>query len=96
MWLPQENKAGYDAGSAMTYAADLKGRLMIYYGTADDNVHPSQSLQLISALQKAEKSFDVQVGPDQGHSALHTERMMEFFVDNLMPKNTALITQASK
>ena len=46
MWMPQENKAGYDAGSAMTYAKDLKGRLLIYYGTADNNVHPSNSLQL--------------------------------------------------
>ena len=41
MWIPQENKDGYDAGSAMTYAGNLKGRLMLYYGTADNNVHPS-------------------------------------------------------
>ena len=33
MWIPQENTAGYDAGSAMTYAKDLKGRLLLYYGT---------------------------------------------------------------
>jgi dipeptidyl-peptidase-4 len=89
MWLPSENKAGYDAGSAMTYASNLKGRLMIYYGTADDNVHPSQSLQLISALQREEKDFDVQVGPDRGHSALNTERMMEFFIDSLAPQKSA-------
>jgi dipeptidyl-peptidase-4 len=89
MWLPSENKTGYDAGSAMTYASNLKGRLLIYYGTADDNVHPSQSLQLINALQRADKSFDVQVGPDRGHSALSTERMMEFFIDSLAPHNSA-------
>ena len=53
MWMPQENNAGYDASSAMTYAKDLKGRLLIYYGTADNNVHPSNSLQLIKALQDA-------------------------------------------
>ena len=40
MWIPQENKTGYEAGSAMTYANQLKGRLMLYYGTADNNVHP--------------------------------------------------------
>ena len=83
MWLPAENAAGYDAGSAMTYASNLKGRLMLYYGTADNNVHNSNSMQLISALQRAGKSFDVQVGPDQGHSALNIERMMEFFIQNL-------------
>ena len=85
MWIPQENKMGYDAGSAMTYAKDLKGRLLIYYGTADNNVHPSNSLQLIKALQDAGKSFDVQVGPDQGHSPVNQDRMMEFFLDALKP-----------
>ena len=85
MWIPQENKAGYDAGSALTYAKDLKGRLLIYYGTADNNVHPSNALQLIKALQDASKSFDVQVGPDRGHSPVNQDRMMEFFIDVLKP-----------
>ena len=84
MWIPEENKAGYDAGSAMTYAAGLKGRLLIYYGTADNNVHPSNALQLIKALQNAGKSFEVQVGPDQGHSNVNSQRMMEFFIENLV------------
>jgi dipeptidyl-peptidase-4 len=84
MWIPEENKAGYDAGSAMTYAKELRGRLLIYYGTSDNNVHPSNSLQLIKALQQAGKSFEVQVGPDQGHSAVNPQRMMEFFIENLV------------
>src|SRR5262249_3989606 len=40
MGLPQENKTGYEAGNAMRYVDKLKGRLLIYYGTADNNVHP--------------------------------------------------------
>ncbi|HKQ78270.1 MAG TPA: DPP IV N-terminal domain-containing protein [Blastocatellia bacterium] len=83
MWIPQENKEGYEAGNAMNYADKLKGRLMIYYGTADNNVHPSNSMQLIQALQKAGKSFEVQVGPDAGHTGLRPDRMMEFFIENL-------------
>lgn len=83
MWLPQENTTGYDAGSALTYADKLKGRLMIYYGTADNNVHPSNAMQLIQALQRAGKSFEVQVGPDRGHTAINTDRMMEFFIEAL-------------
>jgi dipeptidyl-peptidase-4 len=86
MWIPEENKAGYEAGSAMTYAKDLKGRLMLYYGTADNNVHPSNMMQLISALQQAGKSFDLQVGPDRGHSGINPDRMMEFFIENLVMK----------
>ena len=81
MGLPEDNKSGYDAGSALTYAASLKGRLLLYYGTADNNVHPSNTLQLIDALQSAGKSFDVQVGPDRGHSGVNEDRMMEFFID---------------
>ena len=86
MWIPQENKEGYDAGNVMNYADKLKGRLMIYYGTADNNVHPANALQFINALQKAGKSFEVQVGPDMGHTSVNRERMMEFFIENLVLK----------
>lgn len=86
MWIPQENKEGYEAGNAMNYADKFNGRLMIYYGTADNNVHPNNSMQLIQALQKAGKSFEVQVGPDAGHSGIRADRMMEFFIENLVLK----------
>ena len=84
MWIPEENQAGYDAGSAMTYAKDLNGRLLLYYGTADNNVHPTNMMQLIQALQRAGKSFEVQIGPDAGHSGVNQQRMMEFFIENLV------------
>jgi dipeptidyl-peptidase-4 len=92
MWIPQQNKEGYEAGNAMNYAKDLRGRLMLYYGTADNNVHPSNSLQLIGALQAAGKSFDVQVGPDRGHSSLHPDRMMEFFIDTLVLEHAGSVS----
>jgi dipeptidyl-peptidase 4 len=84
MWLPQENKEGYEAGSAMAFADKLNGRLLLYYGTADNNVHPTNSMQLIQALQRAGKSFEVQVGPDAGHSGVRPDRMIEFFIENLV------------
>jgi dipeptidyl-peptidase-4 len=84
MWIPQENKEGYDLGSAMRYAGDLKGRLLLYYGTADNNVHPTNMMQLVQALQRAGKSFEMQVGPDAGHSGVNNGRMMEFFIENLV------------
>ena len=83
MYTPQANAAGYAKGNAMAYASQLRGRLMIYYGTADDNVHPNNAMQLIRALQRAGKSFDVQVGPDLGHSGINQQRMMEFFIEAL-------------
>ena len=86
LWIPQECKAAYDAASLLTYASQLRGRLMLYYGSADDNVHPSNMMQLVQALQKAGKDFELQVGPDQGHGGLNQARMMEFFIENLVLK----------
>jgi dipeptidyl-peptidase-4 len=84
MWLPQENRENYEKGSAIAHAKGLQGSLMLYYGTADNNVHPSNTMQLIKALQDAGKSFDVQVGPDRGHSGINHDRMMEFFIEKLI------------
>jgi dipeptidyl-peptidase-4 len=84
MWIPQENPDGYNKGSAMAYVNNLRGRLMLYFGTADNNVHPSNMMQLVAALQRAGKSFDLQLGPDQGHSGLNSQRMLEFFIENLV------------
>ncbi len=86
MNLIENNIEGYEGANLMNYAKDLKGDLMIYYGTSDNNVHPSNSLQFIQALQKAGKSFEVQIGPDKGHTALNRDRMMEFFIQNLVIK----------
>jgi dipeptidyl-peptidase-4 len=89
MWTPQDNTAGYDSGSVMIYVDRLKGRLMLYYGTADNNVHPNNMMQLIAALQAAGKSFEVQLGPDRGHSGINQDRMMEFFIENLVMRASA-------
>ena len=42
----------------VSHADKLKGRLMLYYGTADNNVHPSNTYRLADALIKANKRFD--------------------------------------
>lgn len=84
MWIPQENQEGYDAGSAMLYADRLQGELMLFFGTADNNVHPSNTLQMVAALQEAGKHFELQVGPDRGHAGLDRDRMMEFFIESLV------------
>jgi dipeptidyl-peptidase-4 len=93
MWIPQENEEGYEGGNAMQHAKNLKGRLLIYYGTADNNVHPNNSMQLIRALQDAGRSFEVQVGPDRGHTGVNQSRMMEFFIENLVMNPERLVAR---
>lgn len=82
--LPQANPQAYDQVSVNRLANSLQRPLLIYFGTADDNVHPANSLQLIKALQNSGKSFEVQIGPDLGHTSLNRERMMEFFIQHLV------------
>jgi dipeptidyl-peptidase-4 len=87
MWTPEENKDGYDKGSAMSYVNDLAGDLLLTYGTSDNNVHNTNVMQLIKALQAARKHFEVEVGPDQGHGwAINDDRRWEFLIQSLVVK----------
>ena len=79
-----ENQLGYENGRAAKYAPNLKGKLMLYYGTADNNVHPSNTLQVIQALEAAGKHYDLQVGPDRDHTQMNATRMWEYFITYLI------------
>jgi dipeptidyl-peptidase-4 len=61
MDTPQDNPEGYKAGSVLTYADNLKGKLYIVHGMADDNVHMQNSIYLISKLQDLNKEFDFMI-----------------------------------
>ncbi|MCW5936679.1 MAG: S9 family peptidase [Fimbriimonadaceae bacterium] len=78
-----DNEEGYKAGSAMTYVANLKGWIQFYFGTADDNVLPGNSLQVVDALNRAGKPYDMIVGVDAGHSGVNDARMVEFFLNRM-------------
>lgn len=67
MSTPQLNKQGYDKGSVMTYAKNLKGKALILHGMVDDNVHPNNAFQLIDALDKAGISYESRFWPNGGH-----------------------------
>ena len=67
MSTPQLNKKGYDAGAAMTYVKDFKGKLLIMHGMLDDNVHPNNAFQLIDKLDKAGKPYESRFWPNGGH-----------------------------
>jgi dipeptidyl-peptidase 4 len=67
MQTPQENAAGYDDNSPINHVDKLKGNLLLIHGTADDNVHFQNSMQMIEALVQANKQFDWAVYPDKNH-----------------------------
>jgi dipeptidyl-peptidase-4 len=69
MSTPQKNPAGYDASSCIKAAGNLSGRLMLVHGMMDDNVHVGNTIQLVHALQKAGKDFELCLYP--GKSSRH-------------------------
>lgn len=80
--LPQYNADGYDKYSPIHFARmldDRKTRLLIIHGTADDNVHFQNTVEMARALNRAGKQYDMMVYPDQNHS--------------MMPDDTANVRQ---
>ncbi len=67
MNTPQENPEGYKRTSVVAAAAQLHGRLLLIHGIRDDNVHVQNTLQLVNALQRADKDFEVMVYPNDRH-----------------------------
>ena len=65
--LPQENPEGYDNNSPIHFADRLKGKLLIAHGTGDDNVHIQNTYEMVSALTRCNKPFDLMIYPDQNH-----------------------------
>ncbi len=91
MDLPQANESGYDSSSVVKAASELHGDLLIIHGERDDNVHMSNTLQLVHALQEAGKQFDLMVYPKNRHGITqpqqraHMYRMMtDFFHEHLL------------
>ena len=67
MGLPAENPEGYKESSTLLYVNQLQGNLLIAHGTTDDNVHWQNTMQLVDALQKAGKHFDIQFYVNKNH-----------------------------
>ena len=89
--LPQDNPQGYDYNSPLSHAEKLadRTRLLIIHGTADDNVHFQNSMEMCRRLNKAGKHYDMMVYPDQNHSmrpsaTTHVrQKMIDYTLSNL-------------
>ena len=89
--LPQENAAGYDDNSPINFAERLavRTRLLIMHGSADDNVHLQNTMELTRALNRAGKSYDMMIYTDQNHSMMPDDtanirqKMIDYTLGNL-------------
>ena len=90
MGMPTENPEGYRRSSVLEAARNLHGKLLVIHGTMDDNVHLEHSMQLVYALQKADKDFQIMLYPRSRHKIdtpgqLHHMQslMTDFVIENL-------------
>ena len=90
MRTPNENFDGYEQTSPIKLANQLNGNLLLIHGTADDNVHPKNTLDYSDALIQAGKQFDMHFYSDRNHSIyggntrLHLyEKMCDYLFRNL-------------
>jgi dipeptidyl aminopeptidase/acylaminoacyl peptidase len=87
-WMGWPVGPHYADQSNVTQAHRLQGKLLLIVGEMDENVDPASTMQVVSALIKADKDFDLLVVPGKGHGAAETEyglrRRADFFVRHLL------------
>ena len=67
MGLPQQNTKGYKDNAPLKYADALEGKLLLAFGSADDNVHPQNSMVFAEALVQADKDFEMMQFTNKNH-----------------------------
>ena len=89
MLTPDENPEGYDNAPLDLYH-DLQGRLLLIFGSADDNVRIVNSMQYLAKLNGDGRQIDLMVYPNMNHSingcdirAHLYQKMLDFFTETL-------------
>ena len=67
MRTPNENKEGYDENAPLSHAGDIKGRLLIIHGSADDNVHAQNTYEFAEKMVQAGVQFDMAIYTNRNH-----------------------------
>jgi len=86
-WMGWPLGLEYAASSNVDNASKLQGKLLLVVGEMDPNVDPASTMQVVNALIKANKTFDLLVIPGGGHGpgGIYGERKRnDFFVHHLL------------
>ncbi|MFP6724068.1 MAG: prolyl oligopeptidase family serine peptidase [Candidatus Poribacteria bacterium] len=87
-WMGWPVSSHYEDNSNVTHAEKLQGKLLLIVGELDRNVDPASTMQVVNALIKADKDFDLLVIPGAGHGAAGAlygqRRQKDFFVRHLL------------
>ncbi len=88
MRTPAENREGYDENAPLNHAGDIKGRLLIIHGSADDNVHAQNTYEFTEKLVQAGVQFDMAIYTNRNHgirggnTSMHLYTKMTDFLKN--------------
>ncbi|MCU0359476.1 MAG: S9 family peptidase [Bacteroidia bacterium] len=87
---PKENKSGYEDNSPTNFVKNIKGKFLLIHGSADDNVHMQNSMELADAMVKNNIPFDFMIYPNKNHgiggglTRLHIySKILKFVTENL-------------
>jgi dipeptidyl-peptidase-4 len=90
MRTPQENGKNYDDNSPLSHVEKIKGNYLIIHGTADDNVHFQNAVEMVDAMIKKNIAFDSEYYPNKNHgisggkTRLHLyTKMLNFWLEKL-------------
>jgi len=90
MRTPAENPLGYNENSPIQHISKLKGNYLLIHGTADDNVHHQNAMEMIRAMIDKNIRFESEFYPNKNHgiyggmSRLHLyDRMTRFIIEKL-------------
>jgi dipeptidyl-peptidase-4 len=90
MRTPNENKNGYEDNSPVNFTKNIKGKYLLIHGSADDNVHLQNSMEMAAALVKNNIPFDFMIYPNKNHgisgglTRIHIySKILKFVKENL-------------
>jgi dipeptidyl aminopeptidase/acylaminoacyl peptidase len=76
-----ENKAGYEAGSNLPPAGNIRGELKMMHGTSDVNASLSTTMRMAQALIREGKHFELLVMPGEPHTP--DEPAFRYYLDDV-------------
>jgi dipeptidyl-peptidase-4 len=79
-----DNKTGYESSSAVVNAGKLQGHLLLIHSMLDDNVHPQNTMQLLTAFTAAGKDIDLRIYPPGHHGAAYDMQSFKLITRNTM------------
>jgi dipeptidyl-peptidase-4 len=89
MRTPQENQSGYEDNSPIKHIKNIKGKYLLIHGTADDNVHFQNAMELTNALINANIQFEQFSYPNKNHGIYggNTRNHLYQMIYNFISKN---------